>query len=430
MAEGTDPNAPLARTITRRQLPSWRELKPLIGFAPPTLDRTAARLARAASIWDLREIALRRTPRSVFDYVDGAAEGEISLARARAAFRDVRFSPRILRDVSKVDTSTEILGKRSALPLVLAPTGFTRMMHYEGERAVAPVAARAGIPYALSTMGTVTIEDVAAAAPHGRHWFQLYVWKDRAAGTELVRRAADAGYDALILTVDTPVAGARQRDVRNGMTIPPQLTLKTFADMAAHPAWWFNLLTTEPLTFASLTFSGGTVAEMINRMFDPTVGVADLEWLRSIWPGSLVIKGIQSVPDAVTVVEAGADAVIISNHGGRQLDRAPTPLQLLPEVVAAVGDRAEVMLDTGILSGADVVAAVANGARACLVGRAYLYGLMAGGSRGVQRAVGILAAEITRTLQLLGVADIAELRPEHAALPFDLPRSADRPVRH
>jgi L-lactate dehydrogenase (cytochrome) len=413
MAEQT----PNATPGTPRRMPSWPDLKPLIGFAPPTLDRTRARLARAATISDLRTIALRRTPRSVFDYVDGAAEDEVSLARARRAFRDVTFTPRILRDVSRVDTSTTILGKRSALPMVLAPTGFTRMMHYQGERAVAPVAERAGIPYTLSTMGTVTIEDVAAAAPGGRHWFQLYLWKDRAASTDLVRRAADSGYDTLVLTVDTPVAGARQRDVRNGMTIPPQLTLKTFADMAMHPTWWFNLLTTEPLTFASVRSSGGTVAEMINRMFDPTAGVAEVEWLRSVWPGSLVIKGIQSVPDAVTAVEAGADAVVLSNHGGRQLDRAPTPLQLLPRVVDAVGDRAEVMLDTGILSGADVVAAVANGAKACLVGRAYLYGLMAGGQRGVQRAVDILTAEITRTMQLLGTCRVADLGPEHAALP-------------
>ncbi len=411
------PSRPTGTATTRRQRPVWRDIKPLLGFAPPTLARTRAQLARAATIGDLRLIARRKTPRSVFDYTDGAAEDELSLARARRLFRDVTFSPRILRDVSHVDTTTSILGRTSSLPLVFAPTGFTRMMHYQGERAVAPVAARAGIPYALSTMGTVAIEDVPAVAPGGRHWFQLYLWKDREASTALVDRARAAGYDTLVLTVDTPVAGARQRDVRNGLTIPPQLTMKTFLDMSLHPAWWFNLLTTEPLTFASLRFSGGTVADMINRMFDPTASIAELEWLRSIWPGSLVVKGIQSVADARTVVDAGADAVVLSNHGGRQLDRAPTPLRLLPSVAEEVGDRAEVMIDTGILSGADIVAAVANGARACLVGRAYLYGLMAGGQRGVQRAVDILRAEIVRTMQLLGVGSLSDLTPAHAQLP-------------
>lgn len=412
-----EPQVPAGRAKTVRQLPRWEDLKPLLGFAPATFSLTKMRLARAATIWDLRALARRHTPRSVFDYVDGAAEDEISLARARRVFRDVVFSPRILRDVAQVDTSTTILGRRSELPIIFAPTGFTRMMHHEGERAVAPVAERAGIPYTLSTMGTITIEDLAAVAPEGRRWFQLYLWKDRARSTELVKRAAHAGYDTLVLTVDSAVVGARQRDTRNGMTIPPRLTAKTFADMALHPSWWANLLTTEPLTFASMRFTGGTVADMSTKMFDPTATVADLEWLRSAWPGSLVAKGVQNVADAKTVVDAGADAVVISNHGGRQLDRAPVPLRLLPGVVSAVGDRAEVFLDTGILSGADVVAAVANGARACMVGRAYLYGLMAGGQLGVQRAMDILSTEFVRTMQLLGVNRVADLGPEYASVP-------------
>jgi L-lactate dehydrogenase (cytochrome) len=274
----------------------------------------------------------------------------------------------------------------------------------------------AGIPYALSTLGTTSIEDVAAAAPTARKWFQLYVWRDRGAGKELVERAQAAGYEALILTVDVPVAGARLRDVRNGLTIPPSLTLGTVLDAATHPAWWLNLLTTDPLEFASLTSSEGTVAELINQMFDPSLTPRDLSWLRESWSGPLIVKGIQHVDDARMVVDLGADAVVISNHGGRQLDRAPTPLEVLPTVVEAVGDRAEVLVDGGVQSGADVVAAVALGARACLVGRAYLYGLMAGGERGVQRAVDILTSEITRTMQLIGTDSVSRLKPAHVRL--------------
>jgi L-lactate dehydrogenase (cytochrome) len=290
------------------------------------------------------------------------------------------------------------------------------MMHHQGERAVGRVAEAVGIPYALSTLGTTSIEDVAAAAPGARRWFQLYVWRDRGAGKELVERAQAAGYEALVLTVDVPVAGARLRDARNGLTIPPSLTLRTVVDAATHPAWWLNLLTTEPLEFATLTSSEGTVAELINRMFDPSLTIRDVEWLRETWSGPLVVKGIQHVDDARMVVDAGADAIVVSNHGGRQLDRAPTPLEVLPEMVEAVGDRAEVLLDGGVRSGADVVAAVALGARACLIGRAYLYGLMAGGERGVRRAVDILAGEIVRTLQLVGIDGVGALRPDHVRL--------------
>lgn len=404
------------RRKVKRQLPRWSQLRELAKPRPFIVNPTDRRLARAGTISDLRMLARRRTPRSVFDYTDGAAETETSLRRARHAFSAVEFTPSALRDVSTVDMSTDLLGKPSALPLILAPTGFTRMMNHEGERAVAAVAERAGIPYTLSTMGTTSIEEVAQSAPQGRHWFQLYLWKDREASMGLIERAAKAGYDTLMLTVDTPVAGARMRDVKNGLTIPPSLTLKTVADMSLHPAWWANVLSTEPLVFASLTSSGGTVADMIDRMFDPSVTIADLGWLREAWPGNLVIKGIQNVDDARAVVDAGAQAVVLSNHGGRQLDRAPTPIELVGKVSAAIGDHAQVYVDTGILSGADVVAAVAQGADAAMVGRAYLYGLMAGGERGVQRAVDILTAEIYRTMRLLGVKNTAELTPAHARL--------------
>jgi L-lactate dehydrogenase (cytochrome) len=381
-----------------------------------TLHRTERRLAGAASVADLRLLARRRAPRAVFDYTDGAAGEEIGLRRSRQAFGRVEFQPRVLRDVSNVDTSTTILGRPSALPLVFAPTGFTRMMHTEGERAVARVAADVGIPYALSTMGTTSIEELAAAAPGARLWFQLYIWRDREASRDFIERAREAGYETLVLTVDTPVPDARLRDVRNGLTIPPSLSVRTFAEGVLHPAWWFDLLTTEALEFASLQRFEGTPAELVGRMFDPSATMSDLSWLRSMWPGSLVVKGIQHVADARAVVDAGADAVVVSNHGGRQLDRSPVPLESLEAVVDAVGDRAEVYVDGGIRSGSDLVAAVALGARAGLVGRAYLYGLMAGGERGVQRAADILQTEVTTTMSLLGVTRVEDLCRDHVRL--------------
>jgi L-lactate dehydrogenase (cytochrome) len=399
--------------MTARRRPRWSELQPLLRPRGVPLSPTERRLAAVASIPDLRLSARRRAPRAVFDYTDGGAGEEASLRRSREAYARVEFQPRVLQDVSTVDTSTTILGRPSALPLVFAPTGFTRLMHTDGEPAVARVAARTGIPYALSTMGTTSIERLAASAPDGRRWFQLYLWRDRAASRDFVARARESGYEALVLTVDTPVAGARLRDVRNGLTIPPTLSLRTFAEGALHPGWWFDLLTTEPLEFASLNRFEGTVAELVAKMFDPSATLAELAWLRSMWDGPLVVKGIQTVADARTGVDAGADAVIVSNHGGRQLDRAPTPLEVLPAVVDAVGDRAEVYVDGGILSGGDVVAAVACGARAALVGRAYLYGLMAGGERGVQRAADILRQEVAGTLALLGVTRVGDLRRDH-----------------
>ena len=398
---------------TRRQLPKLDDLRPLVRMQRPELDPVARRLERALTIGDLRSIARRRTPRSVFDYTDGAAEAEISLRRARAEFARIEFQPSVLRDVSDVDLSVTTLGRRAEVPFSFAPTGFTRMMNHEGEPAVARVAARRGIPYALSTMGTTSIEDVADASLGGRLWFQLYVWRDRSAAEDLIHRAQAAGYEALILTVDVPVAGARLRDVRNGMTIPPSLTPKTLADMALHPTWWINALTTDPLRFASLDTWQGTVADLLDTMFDPTMTISDLEWLRSHWDGPLVVKGIQTVEDARRVVDAGADAVIVSNHGGRQLDRAPVPLRLLPSVVEEIGGDAEVWVDTGVTCGGDVVAALALGARTVLVGRAYLYGLMAGGERGVDRAAEILTTEVSRTMKLLGVPSVAELGPSH-----------------
>jgi len=262
-------------------------------------------------------------------------------------------------------------------------------------------------------MGTTSIEDVAAAAPAGRNWFQLYMWTDRERSLALVDRAAAAGYDALIVTVDTPVAGARLRDVKNGFSIPPALTPKTILNALPRPAWWINFLTTEPLAFASLDRWSGTVAALVDTMFDPTVGPEEVRFIRDHWKGKLIVKGIQSVADARLAVDLGADGIILSNHGGRQLDRAPIPFHLLPSVVREVGTETEVHLDTGIMNGADIVASVAMGARFTLIGRAYLYGLMAGGRQGVDRTIEILSSEIRRTMKLLGVSTLDELEPGH-----------------
>ena len=373
------------------------------------------RLGRAHTIADLREIAKRRTPAAVFDYTDGAAERELSMARNIDAFDRVELRPRVLRGTSVVDTTTEILGVRSALPFAFAPTAFTRMMHHDGEAAVARVAQRAGIPYTLSSVGTTSIEQLAGAAPQGRRWFQLYVWRDRDSVRDLVTQAHEHGYDTLLLTVDTPVPGGRLRDARNGLAIPPMLRPRTLLDAVRHPRWWFHLLTSEPLTFGP-SAGGGTVAELTARLFDPTLSLDDLDWLRQTWPGRLAVKGILNAADARLAVDHGANAVVVSNHGGRQLDRVPVPLEVLPVVREAVRGEAEVWVDGGIRSGADIVAALAMGADACLVGRAYLYGLMAGGQAGVQRVVDILRAEIVRTMHLLGVASIADLTPDHAVL--------------
>ncbi|MEY4320485.1 MAG: hypothetical protein RLZZ471_426 [Actinomycetota bacterium] len=400
----------------QRKFPNPKDLAQLMRFKAPSLDLKKKRLDSALTIYDLREIAKRRTPTAPFDYTDGSADQEISLARARQAFEDIEFQPRILRDVSDVDLSSTVLGKKVAMPFGIAPTGFTRMMQTEGEQAGSQAAEAAGIPYSLSTMGTRSIEEVAAFAPNGRNWFQLYMWKDRDRSMALVERAEKAGFDTLMLTVDVPVAGARLRDKRNGMTIPPQLTLGTVIDALPRPAWWINFLTTDALKFASLDSWNGTVAELLDKMFDPTVTFEDLKWIRKQWKGNLVVKGIQNVDDAKLAVKAGADAIILSNHGGRQLDRAPIPFHLLPETVKAVGKNAEVHVDTGIMHGADIIASIAKGAKFTLIGRAYLYGLMAGGREGVDKTIEILQGQMIRTMKLLGARSLDELEPGHVKI--------------
>ena len=399
--------------MVQRQFPKPSELKEFMTFKKPSLDFAGNRLEKALTIYDLRKIAKRRTPAAAFDYTDGAAEGEFSMNRARQAFEDIEFHPGVLTDVSTVDTTTEVLVGTSAMPFGIAPTGFTRLMQTEGEIAGAGAAGAAGIPFTLSTLGTTSIEDVRAADPNGRLWFQLYVMREREISYGLVERAAKAGFDTLFFTVDTPVAGARLRDKRNGFSIPPHLTMKTLLNAIPRPWWWFDFLTTPKLEFASLSSTGGTVGELLDNAMDPSINYEDLKIIREMWPGKIVIKGVQNLEDSKKLADLGVDGILLSNHGGRQLDRAPVPFHLLPEVVREVGMDTEVMVDTGIMNGADIVASMALGAKFTLVGRAYLYGLMAGGRRGVDRTIEILSDEVRRTMKLLQVHNIAELEPKH-----------------
>ena len=400
----------------KRQFPKVSELAPLLRFTGLTLQRKEKRLASALTIWDLREIAKKRTPQGPFDYTDGSAESEVTLERARQAFLDLEFRPNILKDVSNASLDCRVFGQSFKMPVGISPTGFTRMMHTEGERAGARAAAKYGIPFTLSTLGTTSIEDVVAAAPIGANWFQLYMWKDRERSMDLVRRAEASGVNHLLLTVDVPVSGARLRDVRNGLTIPPRLTARTLADAIPKPEWWINFLTTPGIAFASMSNWNGTVAELLDFMFDPSMTFDDLKWIRSQWKGKLTVKGIQSVDDAKAAVDAGADAILLSNHGGRQLDRAPVPLHLLVDVKRELKSNAEIHLDTGIMHGADILAAIALGADFTYVGRAYLYGLMAGGQLGVERALEILKVQMIRTMKLLGVGSLEELEPRHVKI--------------
>jgi L-lactate dehydrogenase (cytochrome) len=392
-----------------------KTLRSVLRFRPVELDPVERRLSRAASVRDLRLIARRRLPRGVFDYIDGGAEDELTLRRNAEAFRRLEFRPRVLRDVGAVDISTTLLGRPLPVPLVLAPTGFTRIASPGGELDVARAAARAELPYTLSTMGTRSIEEVAAVSS-GRKWFQVYVWRDRGMMKEMLARAAAAGYEAIVITVDTAVLGRRERDVRHGFTLPPRLGPGTLLDGALHPGWTWDFVRAEPITFANITGTGVpdgaeavNLAEYINGQFDPALSWRDLDWFRAAWDGPIVLKGIQSVDDARLAAEAGVEAIALSNHGGRQLDGSPPPAELIAPVADAIGDRAEIICDGGIRRGSDIVKAVALGARACMIGRAYLYGLGAAGERGVDHVLALLESDIRRTMALTGRRMMSEL---------------------
>jgi L-lactate dehydrogenase (cytochrome) len=393
-------------------------LRSVLRLRPIQLNPAERRMSKAANIDDLRRIARHRLPRGVFDYIDGGAEDELSLRRNVLAFRRAEFRPRVLRDVAEVDPSTTMLGRRLPLPLVLAPTGFTRLASPGGELDAARAAAKMNLPFTLSTMATRSIEEVAAVSD-GPKWFQVYVWRDRGLVKDLLSRAASAGYEAIVITVDTAVLGRRQRDVRRGFALPPQLGLGTMVDGLLHPRWTWDLIRAEPITFANVAGSAVRrdsravrLAEYCNAQFDPGLSWRDLDWFRANWDGPIVLKGIQTVADAALAADAGVEAIALSNHGGRQLDSSPAILELVRPVADAVGDRVEIICDGGIRRGSDIVKAVALGARACMTGRAFLYGLGAAGQRGAEHALGLLDAEVRRTMALTGQRSISELTPD------------------
>ncbi len=402
--------------MIKRRIPSIKDIFSQIGSPNRNQSALERKLSYCADIWDIRALAKKKVPPLVFDYTDGAAGCELSLKRSRDAYARVEFMPKVLRDVSQIDLSVDILGTKSALPYCFAPTGFTRMMHYMGEFAVSNAAKEFNLIYVLSTLGTISIEDLANHAPDLRKWFQLYVSKEKEKNEALLSKAEENGYEAVILTVDTPVGGIRNRDIRNGLTIPPQINLKALLQITLYPKWWFNLITTDSLEFATLKSSKGTVSDLLSSVFDSTVSFDDLKILREMWNKKLIVKGVQSIEDAKKIADLGVDAIIISNHGGRQLDKANVPLEVLPDIVNAVRDKIEVYVDGGIMTGSDIVTALAFGARAVFLGRAYLYGIMAGGEAGVKRVINILNKEITTTMQLIGASSINELHPEMVKL--------------
>ncbi len=362
-------------------------LRSVLQFRSFERNADLRRLRTAASVDDLRRIAKRRLPRGVFDYIDGAAEDERTATRNTSHFSDIEFAPRVLRNMRTIDTTTSVLGTSVPFPLVLAPTGFTRIADPQGELAVARAAARAGLPYTLSTLGTRSIEEVAAASS-GRHWFQVYVWRDRALVANMLERAQSNGYEAIVITVDTAVLGRRERDVRRGFSLPPKLGPGTILDGMVHPSWTWDFVRAEPIAFANVVGTGVgdgsdpiSLAEYVESQFDPGLSWADIAWFRERWKGPIVLKGIQTVEDAVIAADEGIDAIALSNHGGRQLDDAPSPISLVAPVAQAVGGRTEIYCDGGIRRGSDIVKAIALGATACMAGRAYLYGLGAGGER-------------------------------------------------
>jgi L-lactate dehydrogenase (cytochrome) len=393
----------------------FNTFRSVVQFDRLTLDPVERRLRAAVCVEDFRRIAKRRLPRGVFDYIDGGAEDERTLVYNVAAFAGYEFQPRVLRDVSRLDTSTSLFGRDLAMPLVLAPTGFTRIAHSQGELAVARAAGRAGIPCSLSTMGTRSIEEVAAAAS-GDTWFQIYTWKDRGLLRELVGRARSAGYTAVWLTVDTAMLGRRERDERRGMTLPPKIGPGTIVDGAIHPGWTLDFLRHEPITFANVVGlsdeDGSTAVNLaahMKRQFDPALSWDDVDWLRSVWDGPIVLKGIQTVADAKQAVAMGVEGLGLSNHGGRQLDDAPAPIELVEPVRDEVGDAATIICDGGVRRGSDIVKALALGADAVSMGRPYLYALGAAGERGVDHLLSFLREGMERTMALTGVRTVAEI---------------------
>jgi L-lactate dehydrogenase (cytochrome) len=377
-------------------------------------------LHRAFSIADLRRLAKRRLPRPIFDFLDGGAEDEETLRRNTAAFGDYCLVPDTLNDVSSIDLSRTLLGQRIQWPVILSPAGAAKLFHCDGEAAVARAAARSGAFFALSTMSNTDLETVAAASA-GPKIFQLYIFRDRSVTRELVARCRAAGYQALCLTVDTPLGGNRERDRAHGLTMPPRLTPRTALSFVARPAWSFDALAR--LRFRIANFEGAartpppgmSAVEYANSLFDRSVTWAEVDWLAGLWGGPLVIKGISSTGDAVRARDAGASAIMISNHGGRQLDGAAAAFDRIGPIRDVVGDALQIIVDGGVRRGTHVLKALARGADACAIGRPYLFGLSAAGEAGVDHALAILRSELERDMALLGCSRLAQIRPDHVA---------------
>jgi len=401
---------------SNRKFPSLPYFWSLIDFKLPSLNPYKGKLDRAQNIADLAKVAKKRVPKVVFDYVEGSAVEEVSYERSRAAWERVELNSKVLRDVSSIDTSETILGKKVDLPIIFSPTGYTRLMHHVGEPAVANVAFEKNLVYSLSTMGTTSPAELAAAVPGARKWFQLYVMKNRKDSLAVIKQAKDSGFEALILTVDTPVAGLRYRDNRNGLTIPPKIRLNTVLAIARKPIWWLNLFTTGKLEFAAFRGWDKPLSELAGLIFDPSTTFADIKWLKSVWDGPIIVKGIQSVADAKEVAKLGVSGIILSNHGGRQLDRGPVPLEILPEVVKAVGNKVDVYIDGAVMSGLDALSAIALGAKAVFIGRAYLYGIMADGERGVNKVIELMRRELVNGMALTGARNLKEVRANGAKI--------------
>ncbi|MCE2512779.1 MAG: alpha-hydroxy-acid oxidizing protein [Acidimicrobiia bacterium] len=393
-------------------------LRSVLRFRRFEFSAAKRRLQKAASIDDLRRIARRRLPGGVFDYIDGGAEDEVAMDRNTRAFRELEFVPRVLRDMGHVDTTGAILGREVPFPLILAPTGFTRIAHPPGELAVARAAARAGLPYSLSTMGTRSVEEVAAVSS-GSKWFQVYVWRDKGLLKDMILRAAEAGFEVLCITVDAAMLGRRERDVRRGFTLPPKMGLDIVVEGMIRPSWSLRFVFSEPIEFANVAgntdIDGSTAVDLaafMNQQFDPTLSWEDVEWMRSLWDGPVLIKGVQSVADAVIARDRGLDGIVLSNHGGRQLDSAPSIIELVQPVAEAVGGDLDIVCDGGVRRGGDIVKALALGATSCMIGRPYLYGLAAAGEEGVDWVIEHLRAGMERDMALCGAASVAELAPD------------------
>ncbi len=378
----------------------------------------ASALDKCLNVDDFRSLAKKRLPRMVFDYLDGGAGDEKTVSRNREAFDDFFLLPKVLRDVEDIDLSTKVMGQNIHLPLILAPTGLTRLFHYQGERLVASAAARAGTIYSLSTLSSTSIEDISEASS-GPKWFQIYVWRDRGIVREFIRRSRDAGYQALCLTVDANIPGNRERDIRHGMTVPPSPSFKSALEMLSHPGWVYRYLTSPPFEMANVATSpeatakgDQTLMDYVSSQFAKSVTWDDAAWMIEQWDGPFAIKGIMCAEDARSAVDVGASAIVLSNHGGRQLDRLPSTIEMLPEIVDAVAGRAEIIIDSGIRRGTDIIQAVALGATACMIGRPYLYALAAGGERGVDRLMTIMRAELERDMALLGCKSVSDLNSD------------------